>query len=247
MIPFPFTAGQLGRQNSSQQVVPFTAVKFISNFTGTNGQTSATDSSASARAITFNANAQISTAQSAYGDGSSLYLDGVGDYLSMPDSADWAPTASQDFHWEFVLMPDGTFAANADLLSQATGTGNYPYRIYRQSGANGGLGVLMVNSAGANIVNATGGNIPNNEWSHVAVVREGSTVRGYIRGKLVLTATSAGAALFDAANTLKIGIFNPPGGAAFKGWIQCSRFGLNYCRYPSGVSFTPPTKLFETS
>lgn len=56
---------------------------------GTNGSTTFTD--VKGKTVTANGNAQISTAQypSLTGKTSSGYLDGTGDYLSVPDSSDW--------------------------------------------------------------------------------------------------------------------------------------------------------------
>jgi hypothetical protein len=56
---------------------------------GTNGSTTFTD--VCGKTVTANGNAQISTAQypALTGKTSSAYFDGNGDYLSIPDSADW--------------------------------------------------------------------------------------------------------------------------------------------------------------
>ena len=56
---------------------------------GTNGSTTFTD--VKGKTVTANGNAQISTAQypALTGKTSSAYFDGNGDYLSIPDSADW--------------------------------------------------------------------------------------------------------------------------------------------------------------
>lgn len=225
----------------------FSLVKFGANFTGADGATTATDFSASARTITFSANAQIDTADSTFGAGSSLLLDGNGDYVSMPDSADWAVGLNVDFCWEFVLKPNGAFGSNTDILSQANGATNYPIRMYRQSGANGGLGLIMFNSAGTTLVNIIGGSMTNSAWSHVVVCREGTTIRMYVNGVQVNTALSVGNALFDAADTMKIGAYNPPNATQWNGWIQCARYTLGNARYLGGTTFTPPSALFPTS
>ena len=55
---------------------------------GTNGSTTFTDASLRMNPITANGDAQISTAQSKFGD-SSAYFDGTGDYLSVADREDF--------------------------------------------------------------------------------------------------------------------------------------------------------------
>ena len=52
---------------------------------GADGSTNITDSSVYGHPVTVNGNAQISTAQSVYPGGSSMYFDGNGDYLSVPN------------------------------------------------------------------------------------------------------------------------------------------------------------------
>ncbi|MEH2390045.1 MAG: hypothetical protein V7K14_30630 [Nostoc sp.] len=63
----------------------FANVTLLLHLDGSNGSTIFTDSSSSAKIITGGGNAQISTAQN-YFSGASLLLDGVGDYLVIPDS-----------------------------------------------------------------------------------------------------------------------------------------------------------------
>jgi len=229
----------------------FANVLFGANFTGTNGQTSATDFSTSARTITFAGAAAITTSDSAFGDGSCLSLDGSsGCYIHMPDSADWAPGVNVDFCWEFVLKADGTYGGNRDLLSQAAGSGAYPYRAYRGSGANAGVGLLSFDS-GVTLQTNIGpsGSIVNSAWAHVAIVRQSSTWRIYIDGVQVFTDTNGNYdnALFDASDTLKIGQFNPNNTSGFKGWIQCARYTVGESIYLGGTTFAPPTALFPTS
>lgn len=224
----------------------FSLVKYGSNFTGTNTATTATDFSSSARAITFAGNAQITTGDSTFSAGSSLLLDGTGDYLTMPDSPDWAPGASTDWCWDFVLKTNGFIASSMDLLSQAAGSGTYPIRIYRVAGTGGGLGALINNSSGTLIGNLTGGAIANSTWTHIAVCMEGGSLRLKINGSHVAAATIGTAALFNSADTMKLGTYNPPNATAWNGWIQCARYTLGNARYLGTGSYTQPTALFPT-
>lgn len=237
--------GVSGRAATPQPT--FANVKYGSNFTGTNGQTSATDFSTSARTITFVGNAQITTGDSTFGAGSSLLLDGNGDHLTMPDSADWTPGLNVDFCWEFVAKPNGTFASNTDLLSHAAGAGAYPIRLYRQTGLNGPPGVLGFDSAGNLLVNFVGSSWANNTWMHLVVCRQGTTWRIYQNGVQTNTATGAGAALFNSTGSLTIGAYNPSNATEWNGWIQCARYTLTEAIYLGGTSFTPPSALFPTS
>ena len=73
----------------------FSKVKLLLPLNGSNSATSTSDSSDEGNSITFNGNAQISTAQSKFG-GSSLLLDGAGDYLQVANQ-EYFDFASNDF------------------------------------------------------------------------------------------------------------------------------------------------------
>ena len=65
-------------------------IKLHVPFIGANNATSQKDYSNSNHALTFNGNAKISSAQSYYNGGSSLYLDrSASTYVTMSDSDDW--------------------------------------------------------------------------------------------------------------------------------------------------------------
>ena len=77
----------------------FNKVSLLLPMTGSNGSTTFSDDSPSPKTATANGNAQISTALEAGGNG---YFDGTGDYLSIPDHADFA-FGSADFTVEFFI------------------------------------------------------------------------------------------------------------------------------------------------
>jgi hypothetical protein len=63
-------------------------VALLLPFDGADGATAATDYSPTPKTVTFAGNAQLDTANKKWGN-ASLLLDGTGDYLSIPDHADW--------------------------------------------------------------------------------------------------------------------------------------------------------------
>jgi hypothetical protein len=80
----------------------FSFVRLLAHFNGTNGSTTFTDNSNSARTLAASGNAQLSTARSKYGS-ASLLLDGTGDYLTISSSI--VINASQDFTiegWSYI-------------------------------------------------------------------------------------------------------------------------------------------------
>jgi len=83
--------------------------KLLLHMQGADGAAKCGDSSRGGHAVTCHGNAQIDTAQSVF-LGSSLLLDGNGDYLSIPDSADWFMDTGKftiDFYVRFSDLPAG--------------------------------------------------------------------------------------------------------------------------------------------
>ena len=69
--------------------VYYPQTSLLMHFNGTNGSTTMTDNSKNNFAVTAVGNAQLSTAQSKFG-GSSLLLDGTGDYLTFASNSQFA-------------------------------------------------------------------------------------------------------------------------------------------------------------
>ena len=109
----------------------FGSVELLLPFDGSNGATSTSDSSDRGNSITFNGDAQISTAQSKFG-GSSLALDGAGDYLDVGDTYWNTALNNTDFTIEFWVRFDSVTGLQRLIVNN--------------SGSNG-LGVYL-NSSG---------------------------------------------------------------------------------------------------
>lgn len=91
-------------------------VKLYLKGNGADGSTKFYDDSQNHRAVTANGNAQISTAQSKFG-GSSIYLDGDGDSVSVADSDDWY--FNTDWSISFWLYyPSSGLPTNYGLFDQ---------------------------------------------------------------------------------------------------------------------------------
>ena len=222
----------------------FSSVKFGANFTGTNGQTTAVDFSSSARAITFNGSAAISTAQSTFSAGSSLDLVGASRNVSMPSSSDWSPIAGEDFCWELVIYVPTLAGVTQDLLATNNAGGVYPYRFYIFGG--GGLGLLAFDTTPSLVINTTGGSLSAAAWHHVAFNREGSTVRIWIDGALVQSIGISTYGFAISSGAMQIGAYQP-GVTDGLVYVQSARYTKGSARYTGGGSFTPPSALFPTS
>ena len=228
--------------------VHFPKVEALLPFDGTNGATSTTDLSDRGNTVTFGGDAEISTAQSKFG-GSSLSLDGNGDYVDLPQATN--QLVSEDFTIEFW------FRINSGAGSETIGL----FGSYYTGGS--GKGMLMVSSATYNQVyfqwhygasgwaylNQTQGTrtaLSNNTWYHVAVTRSGSTWRLFLNGTQEDSVTQS-SYITDSGSTTRLGNYGPSATASdgLNGYIEDFRITRGVARYTS--NFTAPTSAHPTS
>lgn len=174
-------------------------------------------------------NGAAQTTDSPYGIGTSIALDGVNDYISVPDSDNWNFTSS-DGTIEFWLKADTLKTAN--LVSQVGSDFNWTIYTY-------GNGSIATGKAGVNEIASSPGLISTDAWNHVAVVKDGSTTTIYLNGNNVVSGNIP--MWTDAANPLLIGGHVDPVNVPyyFDGSMADVRVS-DIARYTS--SFTPPTE-----
>ena len=177
--------------------------------------------------------AKVSTTQYKYGTGS-MYFDGTGDYLKVPDNLNlrmesgsftiefwWYPVSIANYQ---TLFDKGYTGAGA-LLFQ-TGNGDGRTIIYA-----GGSSAITSNTA-----------VSTNTWTHIALVRNGSTLTLYQNGNSVGSNTNS----TNFSNTSIMGIGGNHSGATFygmNGYIDDLRVTKGYARYTS--NFTAPTSALK--
>lgn len=160
------------------------ATMSLLHFEGANGSTTFTDESG--KTWTASGNAQISTAQFQFG-AASMLLDGVGDYIQTPSSADFSVTGSFTIECWLRRTSTGRDALATKYTSSADG-------VLFDIGASDELRLIM--GTGSFIsCNSGATTIPTNTWTHVAGVKDGSTLRVFINGTqagtLAVTGTPA--------------------------------------------------------
>jgi hypothetical protein len=184
--------------------------------------------------VTAVGDAKVDSSQSVFG-GSSLRFDGAGDYLSIPDSPDWAFGSGNftiDFWVRFVAIND-TF-----LLSQWVGPANQSWMI-RFNGTSIFMGhcgdgtnaFYGVQSAWVPVVDT---------WYHVAVVRfAADSYKVYVNGAGLAQnpALSGIGSFFDANAPLLIG--GLASGFWLNGWMDEIRISKGIARWTA--NFTPPS------
>ena len=230
--------------------VHFPKTELLLPFDGTNGSTSTTDSSNRNNSITFNGNAQISTAQSKFG-GSSLLLDGAGDYLQVANQ-DYFDFGSNDFTIECWFYFDSSSSETYNTLldmgnGSASGSGPFWTAVKNDSGTYY-IGVALDTTTAGDwdvLNNLAIATLSASTWHHFAVSREGSNFKVFLNGTSVATATGS-SPMRDENSALQIGARGQNTAQHyFKGYIDDVRITNGVARYTS--NFTPPTTAHLTS
>ena len=86
----------------------------------------------------------------------------------------------------------------------------------------------------------TGTSVALNTWTHLALVKNGSTATIYVNG--VSAGTDTVGSLTNSTAPLTLGATSS-GGQPFNGYIQDARFTNGLARYTA--NFTPPTAEFD--
>ena len=228
----------------------FPKTELLLPFGETNGSTSTTDSSDRNNSITFNGNAQISTAQSKFG-GSSLLLDGAGDYLQVANQ-DYFDFGSNDFTIECWFYFDSSSSETYNTLldmgnGSASGSGPFWTAVKKDSGTYY-IGVALDTTTAGDwdvLNNLAIATLSASTWHHFAVSREGSNFKVFLNGTSVATATGS-SAMRDENSALQIGARGQNTASHyFKGYIDDVRITNGVARYTS--NFTPPTTAHLTS
>ena len=215
-------------------------VSLLLNGNGTNGSTTFTDSSSYGHTVTANGDAGISTTQSKFG-GASMYFDGDGDYLSIPDDTS-LHLGSDDFTFEFWTYLNST---TGDLTNKRTiSTDGVQYLYFRVTDgslltwitSDGSTWDIAENFGFGNTTLSTG------QWYHIALVRNGTEISTYVDGtKSPNTITTSAAIQNGSTYPLVIGA-DVAYGNYLDGYIDDFRLTQGVARYTS--NFTPPTAPF---
>ena len=193
--------------------------------------------------------AQASTTQKQWSP-TSMKFDGAGDYLYVP----WSPSlefGSNNFTIEFWAWIGG----GNSIYCWST---DYHYGLsYNYGGANANRVGVWASSNGSswNIFNAdpagngvSTGTISTSTWTHVALVRSGSSWALFLNGTRGWTGTSSATLITRNTDTFRIGGPWPGAGPAdFSGYIQDFRITNGIARYnPASTTITVPTSAFPT-
>ena len=178
-------------------------------------------------------NAQISTSVKKYGTGS-IAFDGAGDYLVAPSNAIFN-MGTGNFTIECWAYPQ-TQVESYPALFNLTGVNDLSVAYNHGDGTANSFSMLT----GATRTSASVTSSVNN-WYHIALVRNGTTVTLYIDGTSRATTTNSSTL---GGTTCTIGVYGAAfPTTAFKGYIDDLRITKGYARYTT--TFTPPTSALS--
>jgi hypothetical protein len=181
-------------------------------------------------------NAQVSTVQSKFG-GSSLYLDGSGDYLQAPYN-DAFQFGTGDFTVEFWINSAASGSYNQVVGTLVSGTENGTWRIGTRFNSLNNLYFARGNGSGFDEFNIAA-NANDGAWHHVACTRSSGLVRLFLDGTVVSSSTISGTC--TSANPLRVG-YNQRDTVYVNGYIDDLRITKGVARYTA--NFTAPTQAF---
>jgi len=222
--------------------VNYSNVSLLLHCDGVNNSTTFADNSSTPKTVTANGLAKISTAQSKFGGASGVFS-GSTSYLSVPYSSELS-LVSGDFTIEaWIYLTTLTSSSQAILDKDGVEGASYPqYSLGVNS--TGKIDCFLGNGNG---VSPVGGSfvgittITLNAWHHVAIVRTGSTCKGFLNGSQEWS--GAAATMYEGSKPLLIGYSSgQPTAAFFNGHIDDLRITKGVARYTA--NFTPPTSAF---
>jgi len=210
------------------------------------------DSSNSGHVITTKGNAHHETDQYKFGTTSIMPVrisNTVGGYLNIPDSDDFN-LGSSDFTIDFWL-----YYYNSSDSPTFCGQGDYS----GSSMLNSSFRVIEHASNGFSFYYYTGGNtavdihfnqnVPENEWVHLAVVRNNTYLDLYINGNSIGSYNIGTTILYNSTSDLNIGAFFPESHngdvwGTVDGYMDEFRISKGIARWIG--NFTPPDKPYST-
>jgi hypothetical protein len=220
----------------------YPSCSLLLHFSGSNGSTTFIDNSPNNLTVTSYNGAAVSTVQSKFG-GASLLLDGTNDYLSTTHRTNFNVGAN-DFTieaWVYTstISEQVIFGANRNY----DGVGAFMLNL----NYTGKVRFFCMYSSGIVLdYNVGTGTISDSTWHHIAVTRNGSSLRIFIDGiQTGTTNTTLGSAAIDnAIADYRVGS-STDGYSYFNGYIDELRVTKGVARYTA--NFTPQTSEFLNS
>jgi Concanavalin A-like lectin/glucanases superfamily len=181
------------------------------------------------------------------GVSSSIYLNGTTDYLSTPNNTalDLA-TGTPNWTIEAWIYPTST-SGNPTIVQKDGISGSRQAQYALSLDGSSKLYITLstaVNSVGNQNFSSSGAAIQTNTWTHVAVVRSGSSIYVFQNGQIVNGPTTLTTTMGNNTGDLTVGINTGPANY-FSGYISNLRIVKGVAVYTG--AFTPPTSPLQTT
>lgn len=218
-------------------------VSMLLPMNGANNGTVFTDYSPTPKTVTRYGDAKTVTAQSKY-YGSSGYFDGTGDYLSVPDNAEFELAGGEFTADAWVYLSGysnsfGGFYAGVLIGKDVVGARSWHFKI---AGTSSSYTSLVFSTAGTELTASYTFSL--NTWYHVAVCKSGTSLRFFVNGAQVGTTQTHNTTIANTAAALTVGTQEYTGYTYnLKGYLQDVRLTMA-ARYTA--DFTPPARLLKS-
>lgn len=217
----------------------YSKVLLLLPFDGPDGGTAFADKSSAPKTLTANGGAALSATKSKFG-GASLRLDGSGDFLAAPPSADFAFGAG-DFCKEGWLYLDAYPSGEGILFCLRNAAANIFNNMTRLSPAG------RVGWSDGMAWRESSATVPLNQWVHIAIARASGVLRIFING----VQSYEGSHPIDLAGdrVVLIGAYDAYSSSAvggfLSGYMDDVRITKGAARYTA--NFTPPVEPFPVA
>ena len=172
----------------------------------------------------------------------STKFDGSGDYLTIADD-DTLEFGSGDFTMEAWVYPEAIDTSFSVIVNRWDSTSLKSYIFALTSSAV----YFYYSTTGSNqTLLQWSETVPLNEWTHLAIVRNGNNLNLYVNGTAHATTNSmSGVTLYGGTSATKIGILGDlNAGTDFTGYIKDLRLIKGTAQYTS--DFTAPTEVLTS-
>jgi len=220
--------------------------KILLHMDGTDASTTFTDSNQGGSAHTWTAggNAQIDTADKKFGSASGLF-DGTGDYITTPAHADYA-LGADDFTIDCWFKCNVAGGTQRSIAGQGDSSGSAATKSFILFRTTGNVIRAHFSDGGATYaVNLTGTtqftNAVNTGWHHLAIVRNGTSLKMYIDG-VQEASTTISITVHTSTNDFRVGAQGEDTSVPWLGWIDEFRLSVGIARWTA--AFTPPTRAY---
>jgi len=212
----------------------------ILNGNGANGSTTILDTCPSPKVITLAGDTKISTAQAKFGP-SSIYFDGTGDSLSVaagPNAGTDVSTADFTVEFRYYTTSASTDQAIFTIGEPEASSGfQLAFGIHHfGSLLAGAVRFFAYNTAGTQY-SLDSSPLSANTWYHMALTREGNTLRAFLNGTMFSSMAITGALNISNTCTARVGKYTSSTPRNMVGYLDDFRLTIGKARYTA--SFTP--------